>query len=133
MKGCRIGASGGFHLLPPSAARLDPALFFAWYNNCMADKKPAEPTFKNRNVIDDILDLGLLLIMVIWYFTGIELDEATLAMIGGAGATARVSIRRILLKLWGDELGIEADPAPEPEPAPEEEDDSAGQPEDDGE
>ena len=45
----------------------------------MAGQK-VETTHKHRNIIDDILDLGLLVLMVVWYFTGIELDEETLAI-----------------------------------------------------
>ena len=84
----------------------------------MADTK-SETTFRHRNIIDDILDLGLTIAMIAWYFTGLELDKETLAMIGAAGASARVTLRRILIKAWGPKLGIEADPS-EPEPAPSE-------------
>jgi len=65
-----------------------------------------EKTHKHRNVIDDILDLGLLVLMVAWYFTGVDVDKETLAMIGGSGASARVLLRRILMNLWGAKLGI---------------------------
>lgn len=65
-------------------------------------------THKHRNIIDDILDLGLTVASVVWYFVGVELDAETVAMIAGAGAGARATLRRILTKLWGDKLGIEA-------------------------
>ena len=70
-----------------------------------------ENTFRHRNIIDDLLDLGLLIIMVIWYFTGLEIDEKTLAVLGGAGASARVSLRRILMRIWGEDLGISLEDA----------------------
>jgi len=65
-------------------------------------------THKHRNIIDDILDLGLTIASIAWYFTGVELDAETVAMIAGAGAGARATLRRILTKMWGDKLGIEA-------------------------
>lgn len=68
----------------------------------MAGKKIQ--THKHRNIIDDALDFGLLVIMIIWYITGIELDEHTLAMVGGLGASARVALRRILISIWGERL-----------------------------
>ncbi len=84
----------------------------------MADAN-REKTFKHRNIIDDILDLGLTTLMVVWYFTGIQLDNETLAMVGAAGASARVTLRKILVKFWGPSLGIDSDET-EPEPAPSE-------------
>jgi len=72
-----------------------------------------EQTHKHRNILDDILDLGLVSAMVAWYFTGIELDKETLAMLGGAGASARVFLRRILMHFWGDSLGPARDTASE--------------------
>lgn len=89
----------------------------------MAGEKK-EATHKHRNVLDDILDLGLLVAMVAWYFTGIDVDKETLAMIGGSGASARVLLRRILMHFWGDALGVE-------EPA--ESDDAEGDESDDSE
>lgn len=83
----------------------------------MADTK-SETTFKHRNIIDDILDLGMTIAMIAWYFTGIDIDKETLAMVGAGGASARVTLRRILVKLWGPKLGIEADPSDDEEPAP---------------
>lgn len=71
-------------------------------------KVKTQQTHKYRNVIDDILDLGLILLMAIWYITGIDLDEHTVAMVGGLGASARVALRRILMAIWGQKLGIEA-------------------------
>jgi hypothetical protein len=65
-------------------------------------------THKHRNIIDDILDLGLTIASIAWYFTGVELDAETVAMIAGAGAGARATLRRILTKMWGDKLGITA-------------------------
>lgn len=65
-------------------------------------------THKHRNIIDDILDLGLTVAAAIWYFAGVELDAETVAMIAGLGAGARATLRRILTKLWGDKLGITA-------------------------
>lgn len=82
----------------------------------MADMK-LEKTFKHRNIIDDILDLGLLILMVAWYFTGIDLDKETLATTGAIGASARGLLRRILTKLWGPRLGIEPDSVPAAEAA----------------
>jgi len=71
--------------------------------------KKTEKTHKHRNIIDDILDLGLLVLMVIWYFTGIELDEKDLAVAGGIGASARVSLRRILMRIWEESDFFEAE------------------------
>ena len=87
-----------------------------WYNHTMAGKN--ERTHKHRNIIDDILDLGLTVGMIAWYFVGIELDHETLAMIGAAGASARVTLRRILMGMWGEKLGIEAEPETEAEDEP---------------
>lgn len=88
----------------------------------MSDTK-SETTFKHRNIIDDILDLGLMALMVAWYFTGVDLDKETLAMIGGIGASARAALRRILVKLWGPKLGI--DPAKLPDELKPESEESA--------
>lgn len=77
------------------------------YNVHMSKK--TEKTHKHRNIIDDLLDLGLLVLMVIWYFTGIELDEKDLAVAGGIGASARVSLRRILMRIWEESDFFEAE------------------------
>jgi len=78
------------------------------YNVPMAGKR-SEMTYRHRNIIDDLLDLGLLVLMVAWYFSGIEISEKTLAMLGGVGASARVSLRRILVRIWGEDLGINSE------------------------
>ena len=33
-------------------------------------------THKHRNIIDDILDLGLTVASIVWYFVGVELDTS---------------------------------------------------------
>lgn len=104
------GRDPGGRLLPcsseHSASRLNPVrLFASWYNGAMAGKNA---THKHRNIIDDILDLGLTVASIVWYFVGVELDTETVAMIAGAGASARATLRRILTKMWGDKLGIKA-------------------------
>lgn len=66
-----------------------------------------EKTHRHRNIIDDILDLGLTIGCVVWYFFGFELDAEKLAMVGAAGASARAALRRILMRLWGEKLGID--------------------------
>jgi hypothetical protein len=68
-------------------------------------------THKHRNIIDDILDLGLTVASIIWYFTGIELDAETVGMVAAAGASARATLRRVLTRLWGEKLGIPAEMA----------------------
>ena len=94
-------------------------------------------THRHRNIIDDILDLGLTVAAAVWYFTGVELDAETVAMIAGLGAGGRASLRRILTKLWGEKLGIEAPDESEAEGKSDSDssgdsNDSGGQP-DDGE
>lgn len=67
-------------------------------------------THKGRNIIDDILD-GTLLVLSILYLAlapkfGIELDDQTMAAIATAGAALRVTVRKILMKLYGERLGV---------------------------
>lgn len=76
----------------------------------MADTK-ADRTHKHRNIIDDVLDFGLAVAGAVWYFffDDVEIDAHTMAMVATAGATARASLRRILMKLWGHHVdAIEA-------------------------
>lgn len=93
----------------------------------MADTK-TDRTHKHRNIIDDVLDFGLAVAGMVWYFffPDIEIDAKTTAMIATAGATARASLRRILMKLGGHHVeaiearsGGGADEAPEAEPVDE--------------
>ncbi len=67
-----------------------------------------EKTHKHRNVIDDILDflLGIIsFVYLMWHEElGITLTADQMAQVAIFGATARVSIRKILMKLWGHKL-----------------------------
>ncbi len=67
-----------------------------------------EKTHKHRNVIDDILDflLGIIsFVYLMWHENlGITLTADQMAQVAIFGATARVSIRKILMKLWGHKL-----------------------------
>lgn len=72
----------------------------------MVDK--VEKTHKYRNVIDDGLDLLLATIAFVYLAfgedLGITLTADQIAMAAAFGATARVSLRKILMRLWGDKL-----------------------------
>ncbi len=72
----------------------------------------AESTHKHRNVIDDILDLGLSAACVVYYLfheqIGLTLTDEQMVTIGAAGAAGRASLRRIMMKLWSAKLGAES-------------------------
>lgn len=67
-------------------------------------------THKGRNLIDDMMDGGLALLSIIYFViasqTGFELDDQTLALIATAGATVRVTLRKVLMRLYGEKLGV---------------------------
>jgi hypothetical protein len=72
----------------------------------------SENTHKHRNLIDDLLD-GAMALLAIAYFLASDtfdfhLNDKTLALIGTAGATLRVTARKILMRLWSDKLGVTA-------------------------
>jgi hypothetical protein len=82
-------------------------------------------THKHRNIIDDILDLGLLVVGLLYFLfghrIGLELTDKELAAIASSGATARILVRKILMRIWGEEVAsLEAASSPLPEPAPSE-------------
>ena len=104
----------------------------------MADTK-TDRTHRHRNIIDDVLDFGLAVAGMVWYFffPDTEIDAKTMALIATAGATARASLRRILMKLWGhhvdaiearvgdgEEDSSESDTEPDPAEPKESDDDS---------
>ncbi len=72
----------------------------------------SESTHKHRNVIDDILDLGLSAACVVYYLfheqIGLSLTDEQMVTIGAAGAAGRASLRRIMMKLWGAKLDAES-------------------------
>ncbi len=75
----------------------------------MADtEKSLESTHKHRNIIDDALDFLLAIIAFAYLMfheqLGITLDEDQLVMAAAFGASGRISIRKILMRLWGDTL-----------------------------
>lgn len=78
-------------------------------------------TYKHRNLIDDILDGALAVVAIIYFFLSdqfdVHLSDKTLALIATAGATLRGAVRKILLRLWGEKLGIPGD-AEVAQPAP---------------
>lgn len=71
----------------------------------MAEKK-LERTHKHQNIIDDVLDFGLAVAGTVWYFffSDVQIDAKTMAMVATTGAGARASLRRILMKLWGPQI-----------------------------
>ncbi len=90
----------------------------------MADM--VEKTHKYRNVIDDALDLLLATIAFVYLMwheqLGITLTAEQIAMAAAFGATARVSLRKILMRLWGHKIpapSSDSAPADEGEPAAE--------------
>ena len=75
----------------------------------MADpEKTLEGTHRYRNIIDDALDFLLAIIAFAYLMfheqLGITLDEDQLVMAAAFGASGRISIRKILMRLWGDKL-----------------------------
>lgn len=64
---------------------------------------------KHRDLIDDILDLGLLVGAATYYIvvdvTDFELGAKTVALLAGLGATARTLSRRILSRLLSNAAG----------------------------
>jgi len=97
----------------------------------MADK--VEKTHRHRNVIDDILDFLLAVIAFVYLMwheqLGITMTDEQMAMAATFGATARVSIRKILMKLWGKKLPDSDEGAPkgasfDPPPRAENDDES---------
>ena len=73
----------------------------------------SENTHKHRNFIDDLLDaalaIGGFLYVMFGAKLGIELTAEQVAMAATAGATVRVALRKILMRLWGEKLGIQSD------------------------
>lgn len=71
-----------------------------------------ETTHKHRNLIDDLLDGAFALVAILYYFLSdqfnISITTETLALIVAAGVTVRGALRKLLMRLWGDELGITA-------------------------
>lgn len=69
-----------------------------------------ELTHKHRNLIDDILDGTLAAIAIAYFFLSAQFDihltDQTMALIATAGATLRGAARKILIHLWGQQLGI---------------------------
>lgn len=66
---------------------------------------------KGQNLIDDLLD-GTLAFVSIGYLIlapklGIHLDDQTILAIATAGATVRLTLRKLLIHFWGEKLGIE--------------------------
>lgn len=75
----------------------------------MADsEKTIESTHKYRNIIDDALDFLLAVIAFAYLMfheqLGITLTEDQLVMAAAFGASARISLRKILMRMWGDKL-----------------------------
>lgn len=85
-------------------------------------EKDLERTHKHRNIIDDVMDFGLAVSGMVWYFffPDTEVDAKTMAMIAAGGAGARASLRRILMKLWGPAIEARASGDGVPDKAPEE-------------
>lgn len=99
----------------------------------------AQTTHQHRNLIDDVLDLGLLA-GGLGYFIfadrlGLALTATELAAIASSGAAMRILVRKILMRIWGKEIvALEAtsavaptvdtlepvEPEAEAEPAPSE-------------
>ncbi len=79
----------------------------------MATTAKSENTHKHRNLIDDVLDsfmaIGALLYVLFAKKTGFEIDSETMASLGLGGAAIRTTMRKVLIRLWGDKLGVEAD------------------------
>ena len=77
----------------------------------MATPKP-QSTHKHRNIIDDLLDGALILVAMGYYFLsdvfGFHLSDKTLVLMAASGATFRGVVRRILMRLWGEKLGLTA-------------------------
>ena len=67
-------------------------------------------THKHRNLIDDILDAALALGAIGYFLLSDTLDvhltDKTIALMATAGATLRGTVRRVMMRLWSDELGI---------------------------
>ena len=75
----------------------------------MADpEKTLEGTHKHRNIIDDALDFLLAIIAFAYLMfheqLGLTLTEDQLVMAAAFGASGRISIRKILMRIWGDKL-----------------------------
>lgn len=68
----------------------------------------ASSTHKHRNIIDDILDLGLLIGGLLYFLfghkIGLAFTDKELAAIASTGATARILVRKILMRIWRDSL-----------------------------
>ena len=80
-----------------------------------------ESTHKHRNLIDDLLDGALALVAIAYFFAadqfGVQLSDKTLALIAASGATFRGAVRKILMRLWSEKLGL-APPAEDAQPTP---------------
>ncbi len=76
-------------------------------------KKKIESTHKHRNLIDDLLDAALAIVGFLYVMfaeqVGLKLTDVQVAMGATAGATVRVALRKVLMRLWGEKLGIEED------------------------
>jgi hypothetical protein len=75
----------------------------------MADpEKTLESTHRYRNIIDDALDFLLAVIAFAYLMFHEQLDitltEDQLVMAAAFGASARISLRKILMRMWGDKL-----------------------------
>jgi hypothetical protein len=73
----------------------------------MADQsKVSENTHRYRNVIDDALDFLLAIISFVYMMFHEQLDITLsgeqLAMAATFGASARIALRKILMRLWKD-------------------------------
>lgn len=91
----------------------------------------ASDTHQHRNLIDDILDLGLILGGLLYFLfahrVGLEFTDTELAAIASSGAAMRILVRKILMRLWGPKINAleaaspdaPAEPA-EPEATPSE-------------
>ena len=94
-------------------------------------EKTLESTHRYRNIIDDALDF-LLAVVAFAYLMfheqlGITLTENQLVMAAAFGASGRISLRKILMRIWGDKLPSAPHVAPpEDETTPAADDESSG-------
>lgn len=80
-----------------------------------------ENTHKYRNLIDDLLDGAFALVAILYFFLSDQLNihvtDSTLALIAAAGVTVRGALRKLLMRLWGDKLGV-VEAAEDAQPTP---------------